>query len=97
MMHISLKSIIFGLFFHVINAKDIDELMLPYKTGPFKVREFSYGGIFSSELDQHYLKVWVPEVPGTFPVVYHLTGLAGLNRILNLIVPSTMYTNFVIL
>ena len=85
MLHISIKFILFGLFFHVLKAKDIDELMLPYKTGPFKVREFSYGGIFSSELDQHYLKVWVPEVPGTFPVVYHLTGLAGLNRSLKLL------------
>ena len=78
-MHISLKSILFGLSFHILKAKNIDELMLPYKSGPFKVREVSYGGIFNLELDQHYVKVWVPEVPGTFPVVYHLTGLAGLN------------------
>ena len=84
MMHISLKSILFGLLFHVLRAKDIDELMLPYKMGPFKVREVSYGGIFNLELDQHYIKVWVPDVPGTFPVVYHLTGLAGLNNVLKL-------------
>ena len=84
MMYISVKSILFGLLFHLLRAKDIDELMLPYKMGPFKVREVSYGGIFNLELDQHYIKVWVPDVPGTFPVVYHLTGLAGLNNVLKL-------------
>ena len=84
MIHISVKSILFGLLFHVVRAKDINELMLPYKMGPFKVREVSYGGIFNLELDQHYIKVWVPDVPGTFPVVYHLTGLAGLNNVLKL-------------
>ena len=84
MMHISVKSILFGLLFHVLRAKDIDELMLPYKMGPFKVREVSYGGIFNLDLDQHYIKVWVPDVPGTFPVVYHLTGLAGLKTVLKL-------------
>ena len=49
----------------------------PYETGPYAVRQTSYGSIFNSELD-HYLKVWAPDAPGEFPLVYHFTGLAGL-------------------
>ena len=49
----------------------------PYETGPYAVRQASYGSIFNSELD-HYLKVWAPDAPGEFPLVYHFTGLAGL-------------------
>ena len=49
----------------------------PYETGPYAVRQASYGSIFNSELD-HYLKVWAPDAEGEFPLVYHFTGLAGL-------------------
>ena len=49
---------------------------MPYESGPYVVKQRKYGEILNWELD-HTLKVWVPDSEGTFPVVYHLTGLAG--------------------
>ena len=49
---------------------------MPYESGPYVVKQRKYGEILNWELD-HTLKVWVPDSEGTFPLVYHLTGLAG--------------------
>ena len=49
---------------------------MPYESGPYVVKQRKYGEILNWELD-HTLKVWIPDSEGTFPVVYHLTGLAG--------------------
>ena len=49
---------------------------MPYESGPYLVKQREFGGIFNWELD-HTLKVWIPDSEGTFPLVYHLTGLAG--------------------
>ena len=67
----------------------------PYETGPYAVRQASYGSIFNSELD-HYLKVWAPDAEGEFPLVYHFTGLAGLGTYLQLFYfESCVLKNFV--
>ena len=48
-----------------------------YQTGPHPVKHKQYNSFFIWGLD-HTIDVWAPSGEGTFPVVYFVTGLAGL-------------------
>lgn len=49
----------------------------PYTNGPHPVKHKTFNGIFNAELD-HNLAVWAPDDPGSYPVIYFITGLAGI-------------------
>ena len=53
----------------------------PYQKGPLEVKHQNYYRVLTSGLD-HNLKVWAPNEPGNFPVVYFNSGLAGFYTIL---------------
>lgn len=48
----------------------------PYTYGPHLVKHKTFNGIFNAELD-HNLGVWAPDDPGSYPVIYFVSGLAG--------------------
>ena len=55
----------------------------PYAQGPNPVKHVTFNGIFNAELD-HNLGIWAPNKPGSYPVIYFITGLAGTNQIFKL-------------
>jgi hypothetical protein len=48
-----------------------------YQPGPYITKHKQYNSLFIWGLD-HSVDVWAPAGDGTFPVVYFITGLAGL-------------------
>ena len=47
------------------------EAFEPYERGPYEVTRISYSSLFNQGL-QSNLRVWAPNAPGNFPVLYFL-------------------------
>ena len=47
------------------------EAFEPYERGPYEVTRISYSTLFNQGL-QSNLRVWAPNAPGNFPVLYFL-------------------------
>ena len=66
----TMLSKIFVIFFLVI-ALFQAEAFEPYERGPYEVTRISYSSLFNQGL-QSNLRVWAPNAPGNFPVLYFL-------------------------
>jgi len=49
-----------------------------YSPGPYEVEHKLFLSLFQGGLD-HNLDVWAPKAEGTFPVIYFIPGLAGID------------------
>ena len=67
----TMLSKIFVIFFLVPIALFQAEAFEPYERGPYEVTRISYSSLFNQGL-QSNLRVWAPNAPGNFPVLYFL-------------------------